>query len=124
MTWRDWQRALRWFAALAVAGGVVLYLLHPHISYEGKTASGKPHQYSGQCISPWNSWSEHYDARAKPGTIAAQNQNVGDQACQTAIQGRDHEAWTLGAAAVLLVGISCLPRARESYAQRQPGERL
>lgn len=77
-----------------MAIGVLLFFLHPSVTYDGYNSQGAVTTLSGTCISPWNSWTEHHPNWATT-TIGVDDQLLGQSHCISAIQAREHWGWTL-----------------------------
>jgi hypothetical protein len=116
----DWWRwTMRGVAVLAlVACGVVLPL-HPSASYRSPIlfpleSSGVP---TAQCLSPFNRLTgSQQDLQEDPHSTAFQRA-VGS-ACSPATNARERLVEALGAGAVLLAGLSFLPRRRTPAVRR------
>lgn len=105
-----WRWALRGVAAVALVAGGVLLALHPTASYQ--PASGDPGFNPvgiASCASPFNRLTGNTPAWNGPLPYVV-SQYL--HACGPATNGREHIIEGLGAGAVLLAGLSFLPRRR------------
>lgn len=118
-----WRWTLRGVAVLALVAGGVLLGLHPSASYRAPGLAGKANVAS-LCWSPFNvlrgennfyrngnytglqPWALDPNGPPNPGLAPAL------AACSAATNGREHVIDALGVGAVLLVGLSFLPRRR------------
>ena len=117
ITVRDWWRwALRGAAVLALVAGGVLLALHPTASYQPASDTGYPPVATTSCLSPFNRLTG-YQATNHLGDldgpyIPPQVQRAASAACSAATNDREHIVEALGIGAVLLIGLSFLPRRR------------
>jgi len=100
-TRNQWVNITRLGGALLVAIGLTLFFLHPSVSFTGFNSQGAASARSGTCISPWNSWTEHFDHAQITTVQDEENQTLTDQQCTQAIQAREHWGWTLFALGVV-----------------------
>jgi len=107
-----WRWSMRGVALLALVAVVVLLGLHPTASYHPVTGTNYPPVATTSCPSPFDRiYPEPYQV-ALPGSATA------SVACSAATNGREHVAGGLAIGAVLLIGLSLLPR-RKAMATKQ-----
>ena len=102
-----------------VAGGVFL-ALHPIVTVPASDFVSSPagHPYfSIQCSSPFDSLIPGPRHGVQYSTLAYQR--AIDAACSAATNGRQHIAEALGGGAVILLGLSFLPRRRAPATERR-----
>lgn len=114
-------RALRWTfrgaAAFALVAGGVLLAVHPSASYQ-PTSGGPGFNPVGiaSCASPFNRLTSNTPAWNGPLPYQV-SQYL--HACNAPTTGREHIVEALGAGAILLVGLSFLPRRRALATKRR-----
>jgi hypothetical protein len=133
---REWWRwTLRGVAALALAAGGVLLAMHPTVSYQppffpsADQAIPPNLRVPFLCISPFSQLTgarqvapdspppNAIGSPLLPAAEVAALQAV-SAACSAATNGREHIVEALGIGAILLVGLSFLPRRREPATKR------
>lgn len=109
-----WRWTLRGIAILALVGGGVLLALHPNALYYPPHSN--LHGYPATCLSPFNRLTgtqqftlPRYE-NPPPSVILAVRAEA--RVCSAATNGREHIVDLLGIGAVVLVGLSFLPRRR------------
>jgi hypothetical protein len=118
---REWWRwTLRGVAVLALAAGGVLLGLHPSARFNNpqiRYPLGNDMSIT-QCLSPFNRLTG--DSRLlPPGPPSAQRLNDARLvACSPVTNSREHIVEALGGGAILLVGVSFLPRRRALVTKR------
>jgi len=106
--------AMRAIGVCLIVAGVVLFSLHPHVSYVGyATRSGARTTRSSTCISPWNEFSGHYyPAEGVRNVFQSADLRLASAACQAAISGRAHVGWLLLILGVVVLLATLLPWSR------------
>ncbi len=90
-----WVEVLGFVAAVAIIVGVVIFFLHPSVTYNGYNADASIGRQTSLCISPWNRWSGHYSLSPAELTPAQHaDELLASAACKAVIDGREHVAWT------------------------------
>jgi hypothetical protein len=128
---REWWRwTLRVVAVLVLVAGGVLLGLHPSASYRAPGLAGKSTVVTSLCWSPFNvlrgennfyrngnyaglqPWALDPNGPPNPGLVPAL------AACGAVTNGHEHASEALGVGAVLLAGLSLLPRRRALATKR------
>jgi hypothetical protein len=119
---REWWRwTLRGVAALALVAGGVLLALGPTASVvlPGPAPLGAGPLYSlVRCVSPFDRIKGAQLSNGNPHEDAFFRRSA-SVTCSAAINGREHIVEALGGGAILLVGLSFLPRRRAMATKRR-----
>ena len=105
---------------LALVTGGVLLALHPTASYRAPTLFplGNSPALTAQCFSPFNRLSNYQVPQFSGSQRVHQAMRAANAACSAATNGCEHIVDALGIGAVLLVGLSFLPRRRAQATER------
>jgi hypothetical protein len=116
-----WRWTLRGVAVLALAAGGVLLAVHPSASFTNPQILYPLGSGMGttQCPSPFNRLTGG-SRLLPPGPLSAQRRNDARLvACNAVTNDREHIVEALGGGAVLLTGLSFLPRRRALATKRR-----
>jgi hypothetical protein len=103
---------------LALVAGGVLLALHPSATFRVVPPfDAHPFRATSECFSPFNRVTDYQGPNNK-GAVLPYFARPQDAACSSATTSREHVIDALGVGAVLIVGVSFLPRRRTLATKR------